>query len=91
MNGIRVLDVFHTSIGEIAILTFPDEETPKIGMLLKREDGAIWKITGVGWPPMPSEMTNAYKNIDPPCLVFNCKIEKQSDFTLKTGGGPTRI
>jgi hypothetical protein len=85
MKIIKVLDLFNTSTGLIAMLTFPENEYPKNGMILKRVDGATWKIIGIAMPQL-SEMTNDYKHLDPPCLLFNCNVSEQTyDGILKVG------
>lgn len=74
--NIVVLDLFNTSIGKVAIF-----DTPEIlleGMVIQREDCACWKITGTSIPKMSDE-TNAYKHLDPPRLLRDCRIEAQDN------------
>lgn len=85
MNAVNVLEIFYTSIGEIAILTFPDDQHPIVGMKLRRDDGAVCKITGISMPTS-SEMTNGYYHFNPPRLIFDCKVEAQTiESKLKAG------
>ncbi len=74
MKAVTVIDVFQTSIGQIAVLIFPDKEFPKIGMELKSTDNTIWKIIGVSIP-RDSDMTNAYKHLEPSVLLHNCNVK----------------
>ncbi len=45
---IRVLDVFNTSIGVIAILSFPEGTIPKLNMELKK-GSQLFQIKGVSF------------------------------------------
>jgi len=77
-KSIRIHDLFDLSIGEVAILEFPDGEYPKIGMILNRNDGAKWKIVGTELP-RSSDMTNAYKHFDPPIVLYSCALKAQNE------------
>ena len=76
-DHIQVLDVFDISIGTIAMLIFPENQFPRIGMLLHKADNSIWKIAGKALPK-PSELTNAYKDFDPPVDLQPCRVESQN-------------
>jgi hypothetical protein len=43
-----VLDTFHTSLGNVAILGFLNSKTPRIKMVFKNESNLKWEITGIG-------------------------------------------
>lgn len=45
---VKLLDLFKTSIGEIAILAFSGEDMPSVGMILKNKSNFKWKIAGIG-------------------------------------------
>jgi hypothetical protein len=45
---IRIIDLFHTNIGLIAIFEFPTHLNPKIGMVLHDDKNATWKIVQLG-------------------------------------------
>jgi len=72
MNKIFVVEIFNTSIGKIAILEFPDDNRPKVGMILKNSNNLEWKITGVG---RGKHNTN----------LWDCRIETSSSDDLKIG------
>lgn len=77
MMPVTVLDVFRgTSIGEVAILDFPEGGHPKFNMILKRtDDNSTWKIIGRGWGRLAS-LTNAYTHLDPDRWVYNCQLQE---------------
>jgi hypothetical protein len=80
-----VLDVFNTSRGMVAVLDFPKGKYPVIGTLLEQSATVTWKVTGRGMGT-PSDMTNGYKHLDPPRIVFDClMVPESADAKLKAG------
>jgi hypothetical protein len=51
MNGyeIKVINIFNTSIGVVAILEFPNGETPFIGQKLHRSLNEMWEVQQIGF------------------------------------------
>ena len=77
MSFISVIDIFNTSIGQIAVLDFPDDQHPRIGMILKRLDNTYWKIIGTTMPQL-STLTKGYNHFNPPRFLFSCSIQSDS-------------
>jgi len=68
----KVLDIFKTTIGEIAILGFSGNDKPHIGMILRNQTGVQWKIVGLGMNKGEIDSTDSYS-------VWDCKIEKLAE------------
>jgi len=47
-STIKIIDLFKTSIGDVAVLTFASNETPRIGLVLKNKSNFRWTISGIG-------------------------------------------
>jgi|GEM_PF-3434618 len=77
MNEFKVLKIFYTSFGEIAILRVPENPVPKVGMRVMREDGSEWKITSTSMMKS-SDMSNGFKQFDPPVWLMDCKVDAQN-------------
>jgi hypothetical protein len=85
MNTVVVLDLFKDTKnrGEIAILDFPNNYRPKIGvkLKLKRSDDAIWTTIGIVWPPKLSDETQGYKHLEPSRLIWDCLLRPEDKGT----------
>ncbi len=71
--AVEILDISNTSIGQIAILKFPQGIRPSIGLTLEDESNAQWKIKGVG-------MNSKFLNIDAyegsvPKTLWDCNLQ----------------
>jgi len=78
-----VIELFNTSIGEIALLGFFDSWSPRPGMILKNSMNIQWKLTGVG---MEKTTTVSSVSINKKFeSVWDCRLEKNHNETLKVG------
>jgi hypothetical protein len=73
MNKIFVEEIFNTSLGKIAILQFPDNEHPVIGMILRNDANSEWQITGISRGKHPTK------------ILWGCQIKNNSAEDLKSG------
>ena len=44
----KLLDIFHTSIGDIAVIRVSDDFIPQKGNFFTTQHNSRWKITGIG-------------------------------------------
>ena len=81
MKPIKVIDLFKTSLGDIAILEFPDKTYPSVKMILKNSDAMAWEIHQVGRNAKFLK-SDLYKNVAKPERVWDCNIKPIGHHTL---------
>ena len=80
-----VLDIFNTTQGLVAILDFPKGKYPLVGTKLEQSPAITWKVTGSSMGT-PSDLTNGYKHLDPPRIIFDCLMQiEKGEAILKVG------
>lgn len=77
---IKVLNVFNTSIGQIAILMFPTTTKPFMGLILQDESRSEWKIVGIGMG-IKGRAINEVKEEDYQYVdrIWDCKLQLISE------------
>jgi hypothetical protein len=70
---VKIIDLFKTSMGEVAILGFLGEGAPEIGMILNNKSNFKWRISGIGGNRKLA-LANKYSELNFES-IWDCNIE----------------
>lgn len=71
--SIETLNIYNTSIGQIAILKFPANIRPSTGLILENQSGTKWRIIGIGMG-IKGRAINYFEDKDIDNL-WDCKLQ----------------
>ncbi len=73
-NKCKVLDLFHPSSGDVAILDFSNGLIPKIGMIIQNTSNLKWRIASFGMPILLDIIDRKYNSHFGSEAVWDCTL-----------------
>jgi hypothetical protein len=84
----KVIDIFTTSIGNVAILGFSGDLTPSKGMVLMDENNDSWRIIGMG-VNKKEELNNS--RFEEYTSIWDCQVESVTHTRLPIKGSSLAV